>query len=121
MATNEIDVEGEGSYCPHFQHALELVGRRWTGSILMAVGDRALRFSEIRSEIPGLSDRLLDTRLTELESEGILERCKNDGEIRYSATEKGVGLRPAFHAIGKWSHEFPVWDGKNDLPGRRRC
>jgi len=108
-------------YCPSFQHAIELIGRRWTGSILRAVGEHALRFGEIRSAVPGLSDRLLDARLTELESEGILSRSKNHGEVRYSATPIGVDLMPVLHAIDSWSQKHSSLTPPLERPGRRRC
>jgi DNA-binding HxlR family transcriptional regulator len=120
MTTGQTDEDdSDCDYCPHFQHALELIGRRWTGSILKIIGDRSLRFGEIRSDIPGLSDRLLDTRLTELEDEGVVSRIERNGEVRYAATAKGVALRPAFDAIGKWTYEFPMEERPNALPGRR--
>jgi DNA-binding HxlR family transcriptional regulator len=120
MATGEIDDgNSDFDYCPHFQHALELIGRRWTGSILKIIGDRSLRFSEIRSDVPGLSDRLLDARLTELEDEGVVCRIERNGEVSYAATAKGVALRPAFDAIGKWTYEFPMEARPDVLPGRR--
>ncbi len=107
-------------YCPFFQHALELIGRRWTGSILKVISDRSLRFGEIRSEIPGLSDRLLDARLTELEDEGIVVRDKATGEVRYSLTEKGVGLGPVFGALTGWAKGFAEEPNEPAVPGRRR-
>ena len=125
LPTEEARPEGQdhddSSYCPYFQHAIELIGRRWTGSILKAVGEHALRFGEIRHRIPGLSDRLLDTRLTELESEGILCRTENHGEVRYSATPKGIALGPVFDTITQWAYENSAESGVQDLPGRRRC
>ena len=104
--------------CPFFQHAVELIGRRWTGAILHMIGDEALRFGEIRGRIPGLSDRLLDARLTELEAEGIIERREENGEARYSITPKGDGLGPVFDAIGEWAQSHA--DVAPELPGRRR-
>lgn len=115
------DTAGDDTeYCPYFQHAVELIGRRWTGSILKVIGDRSLRFGEIRSAIPGLSDRLLDTRLTELEVEAIVMRTESQGEVRYSTTEKGRGLGPVFEAIAGWA-ESNAGDEAHALPGRRRC
>lgn len=125
LPTEQAPTEGQdhedSSYCPYFQHAIELIGRRWTGSILKAVGENALRFGEIRTKIPGLSDRLLDTRLTELESEGILCRTENHGEVRYSATSKGVALGPVFESITEWAYQTAGESDVQELPGRRRC
>ncbi len=123
---SDIDTHGStadpgcpGDYCPLFQHAIELIGRRWTGSILKALGRHELRFGEIRSAIPGLSDRLLDTRLTELEGEGIIVRSETNGEVRYGITEKGRDLEPVFASVGAWvdAHAEGMIHAK---PGKRR-
>ena len=112
--------EHQDGYCPFAQHAVELIGRRWTGSILMVLGERSMRFSEIRSAIPGLSDRLLDTRLTELEVEGIVERTECDSGVRYSKTQKGLDLQPVFESIMAWAEHHAEGD-PHVQPGRRRC
>ena len=107
-------------YCPVFQHAVELIGRRWTASTLKVLSDRSLRFGEIRSAIPGLSDRLLNARLTELEAENIVMRSDSDGDILYAATEAGLELGPVFEAVGSWAASNCAATVA-DRPGRRRC
>lgn len=111
--------ELESDYCPLFQQAVELIGRRWTGAILKALGAQPLRFTEIRSAIPGLSDRLLNARLSELEDEGVVQRCATSGEVRYWLSEKGRALEPVFEAIAAWSHRFAEGD-PDASPGRIR-
>lgn len=110
----------DDGYCPFAQHAVELIGRRWTGSILMVLATRSMRFGEIRAAIPGLSDRLLDTRLTELETEGILQRSECEAGVRYRATQKGLDLQPVFETIAGWASTH-AGDDLHDQPGRRRC
>ncbi len=65
-------MEETQGYCPVFHRAVELIGRRWNGPIIGALLDGADRFGEIRSRIPGLTDRLLAQRLRELEREGVV-------------------------------------------------
>ena len=55
-------------------HAVELIGRRWTGAILRALLVGVSRFSELVETIPGLSPRMLSERLKELEAEGVVVR-----------------------------------------------
>ena len=55
--------------CSLYHHAVELIGRRWTGAILLVLVEGGpLRFSEIRVLVPDVSDRLLSERLKELVS-----------------------------------------------------
>src|SRR3954470_22154011 len=77
-ATGE-GVPGRSECCQLYHRAIELVGKRWTGAILLVLMDGPLRFSEIRQLVPDLSDRLLSERLKELEAEDIVERKVLDG------------------------------------------
>ena len=55
-----------------YRQAIELIGRKWSGSILRALLAGATQFSEFTSLIPGVSDRLISVRLKELEAAGII-------------------------------------------------
>jgi DNA-binding HxlR family transcriptional regulator len=94
--------------CGLYHRAIELVGKRWTGAILLVLMDGPLHFSGIRQLVPELSDRLLSERLKELEGEGIVERRVLDGSpvrVEYSLTRKGEALEPALRALKQWAHE----------------
>lgn len=96
--------EREG-YCPVFHRAVELIGRRWNGPIIRAMLEGAKRFGEIRSSIPGLTDRLLAQRLRELECEGVVERaCATASTVpHYTLTAKGRSLAPVIDSITDWA------------------
>jgi DNA-binding HxlR family transcriptional regulator len=99
----------QSSFCTYYHHAVELIGRRWTGVILRAMHDGETRFSVIADSIPGLSDRLLSERLKELENEGIVVRTvipETPVRIEYHLTEKGRSLGEVMNAIAAWSHEW---------------
>ena len=73
--TVELQEHAEiSAYCPIFQEGVELIGRRWTGSIVRSLLAGSTRFGEILSQVPGLSDRLLSERLRELEAAHIVTR-----------------------------------------------
>ncbi len=96
--------------CSIYHRAVELIGRRWTGAILLVlVEDGALRFSEIRQLVPDVSDRLLSERLKELEAEEIVARKVYDEtpvRVEYELTPKGQALKPALAALKQWSHDY---------------
>jgi DNA-binding HxlR family transcriptional regulator len=94
--------------CGLYHRAIELVGKRWTGAILLVLLDGPLHFSGIRQLVPELSDRLLSERLKELEAEGIVERRVLDGSpvrVEYSLTAKGRALEPTLGALKRWAQE----------------
>ena len=109
---------GEG-FCPRYLHAVELVGRRWTGVIVCALLAGPARYNEIRASIPDLSDRMLSERLRELEAEGVVRRAvfpDTPVRVEYSLTKKGRALAAAVEAISDWAHKW----GETKPAARRR-
>src|SRR3954452_18696609 len=95
--------------CGLYHRAIELVGKRWSGAIILVLLDGPIHFSGIRQLVPELSDRLLSERLKELEAEGVVERRVIDGSpvrVEYSLTEKGRALEPAVRALKEWGREW---------------
>jgi DNA-binding HxlR family transcriptional regulator len=94
--------------CSLYHRAIELVGKRWTGAILLVLMDGPLHFSGIRQLVPELSDRLLSERLKELESEGIVERRVLEAapvRVEYSLTARGRALEPTLRSLKQWAGE----------------
>jgi DNA-binding HxlR family transcriptional regulator len=91
--------------CPYYHHAVELIGRRWTGAIVAVLldHDRPLRFREIAQAVPDLSDRLLTERIRELEQSGVLTKHP-DGA--YALTTMGRDLEPAVGALSDWARRW---------------
>jgi DNA-binding HxlR family transcriptional regulator len=97
--------------CPEFHHAVELIGKRWSGAILWTLADGPRYFAEISEAVPGISDRLLSRRLRELEEELMVRRSVHGGtppRVSYALTEKGRALRPAIRQLRAWAQE---WNG----------
>jgi len=93
----------EGDYCPVFQHTMELIGRRWTASILRALFAGKERFTDVAHTVPGLSHRLLTERLEELTSAGLITIEPGTKHGTYHLTEKGRDLGPLFHELEEWN------------------
>jgi DNA-binding HxlR family transcriptional regulator len=102
-------------FCPRYHQAIEIIGRRWTGVIIRALLCGDTRFSQIRTTIPGLSDRLLSERLKELESEGIVERrvlAETPVRIEYHLTAKGEALADVVQAASAWAEQWLPAEGE---------
>ncbi|MFF0450284.1 winged helix-turn-helix transcriptional regulator [Streptomyces sp. NPDC004609] len=92
--------------CPSFEGTLEMIGRRWTGSVLQAAAQGARRFGEYRAVINGISDRLLSQRLKELEAAGLIDRTvipTTPVQIRYRLAPDGQALVDALVPLAQWS------------------
>lgn len=97
------------AFCPRYQRAVEVIGRRWTGAILRALLLDVTRFADLRAVVPGLSDRLLAERLKEMQEEGIVERVVHDEtpvRIEYLLTQKGRELHDAVYALSRWADRW---------------
>ena len=95
--------------CPHYHGAVELIGRRWAGAILYSLTDGPLRFAELKEAVPGMSDRLLSTRLKELEKAGLVTREVQPGarvHVSYELTPKGHSLEPAMGTLREWARRW---------------
>lgn len=103
--------EGLSAFCPYYHHAIEVIGRRWTGAILRAMLAGVERFSDLKCSIPELSDRMLSERLKELEQEGIVERIvipDTPVRVAYRLTPKGHDLHTVIASLSTWAHEWLV-------------
>jgi len=102
--------------CPRFEHAIQLLGKRWTGLILDTLMHGPRRFCEMTAAVEGLSDRVLSDRLRELEMEGIIERIvypQIPVRVEYRLTDKGRDLQPVVEAIHHWAEEWIPVPGAN--------
>lgn len=99
----------DSTFCPLYHHAVELIGRRWTGVILRALLGGVCRFGVLTSAIPELSDRMLSERLKELEAEGIVTRtvyAEMPVRVEYHLTPKGEALGEVMDAISRWASDW---------------
>lgn len=86
-----------------------LLGKRWTGLIIAVLLDGPVHFSDLRRAIPGISERMLSDRLSELSAEGLVLREVVEGpplRVAYRLTETGAALKPALAALGLWAETY---------------
>jgi DNA-binding HxlR family transcriptional regulator len=97
--------------CSMFKNAVELVGSKWNGAILLAVGRGASRFSEIRPQVEGISARLLAARLRELEKHELVVRevvASHPVQIRYTLSQRGVELVRVLIPLVPWGTRWGI-------------
>ena len=99
----------ESKLCSRYHHAVELIGRRWSGAIISVMLSGPQGFNELLASVPGLSDRLLAERLRELESEGLVRRTVRTGppvRVSYELTPAGENLKPVVDSLGRWAEKW---------------
>ncbi|MFF9624331.1 winged helix-turn-helix transcriptional regulator [Streptomyces griseosporeus] len=94
----------------------QLLGKRWTGQIVAVLVEQPAHFTDLRRAIPGISERMLSDRLTELGAAGLVLREVDEGpplRVSYRLTEAGDALEPALRELAEWA--------KKHLPGAPAC
>ena len=116
--------QGE-AFCTEAGSAVErvfkLLGKRWTGVIVAALMGGPVHFAEFRRAVPGISERVLSDRLTELAAAGLVLREVDPGpplRVSYRLTESGAGLRPALNELGRWAEACLPKEALAGCPGQ---
>jgi len=95
--------------CRRFQGSVELIGRRWSSGIMLAIARGSERFSEIVAHVTGLSDRMLAQRLRELEAADLVARevvPTVPVQVRYRLTPRGADLLRALQPVVAWGQRW---------------
>jgi DNA-binding HxlR family transcriptional regulator len=104
------DHKASAPMCQHYQAAMELLAKRWTGLILTILLDQPARFSKISTAVDGISDRMLSQRLVELEEIGMVERKVDAAQrpvlVEYASTQMARELAPVFDALQNWAEKW---------------
>jgi DNA-binding HxlR family transcriptional regulator len=93
--------------------ALEVLGERWALLVVRELMLGALRFSDLRAALPGMSAKVLTERLAGLEEAGVLLRrtLPPPGKAQvYELTEWGYFAEPAIQELGRWAARSPRHD-----------
>jgi len=96
--------------------AMDLIGGKWKSVILYHLKDTEKRYSELRKEIPALTEMTLSLQLKQLEKDGLVSRKvfgkKPPVKVIYSLTEFGKTFIPVLDSITKWGNEIVAEKGE---------
>ncbi|MEO6256659.1 MAG: helix-turn-helix domain-containing protein [Sphingomicrobium sp.] len=94
--------------CRNVAPVLNRVGDKWSMLIVMMLSDGSRRFSELKRQIDGISQRMLTLTLRGLERDGLVTRTVTPTippRVDYELTELGASLREPVQALGAWAIE----------------
>ncbi|MBW1655420.1 winged helix-turn-helix transcriptional regulator [Flavobacterium quisquiliarum] len=86
-------------------YAVCKIGGRWKLLILCKLENGKLRFSELRNQIKGITERMLTLQLRELEKEGLIKRtvyAEVPPRVDYELTEIAKELVPIWNQLSNW-------------------
>lgn len=83
-----------------------LIGGKWKTVILFHLIQGTLRYSELKRQIEGVTERTLSLQLKSLEEDGVINRKvytnKPPLRVEYSLTDFGKTLTPLLKSIADW-------------------
>jgi DNA-binding HxlR family transcriptional regulator len=77
--------------------------------VVIALGDRKLRFGELRTVVDGISGKVLTDTLRDLERDGLVERrayAEVPPRVEYELTALGRTLHEPLLALSRWAEEY---------------
>ena len=93
--------------CP-IRDVLDRIGDRWSTLVLRALDGGSRRFTELKRQVPDISQRMLTQTLRRLEQDGYVARTvfpTSPPRVDYALTELGRSLNRHVEALVRWSEE----------------
>jgi DNA-binding HxlR family transcriptional regulator len=84
------------------------IANKWALLVVNALAERTLRFTELHSEVEGISHKMLTQTLRTLERDGLVERTVHPTvppRVDYVLTEPGRALRAIVNGICGWTRQ----------------
>ena len=88
------------------EKGMRLIGGKWTGSIIYHLKDGPVRFNDLTRMLGGASKKMIDQRLKELESRGMVTRTVISDRpiaVNYELTEFGRSALDILDQLREWS------------------
>ena len=85
---------------------LQRIGDKWSVLVVSRLGERTMRFGELKREIGGISQRMLTLTLRGLERDGLITRKQFPTippRVDYELTPLGKSLLVPVSALGNWA------------------
>lgn len=95
--------------CPAVREVLHRVGDKWSVQIVALLGDGAMRFSDLKRSIEGISQRMLTLTLRGLERDGLVTRTvfpEIPPRVDYELTRLGQTLLDPISALADWAAAY---------------
>jgi DNA-binding HxlR family transcriptional regulator len=99
---------GEHTECIVVREILDRVGDKWSVLVISLLGERGMRFTELRRAIEGISQRMLTLTLRQLERDGLVSRTVHatvPPRVDYALTPLGKSVLEPLTALMCWAQQ----------------
>lgn len=103
----DLIIDKENEKCP-VETALEVMDGKWKILILWYLRRDIKRFNELQKLMPKITQKMLSSKLKELESDGLIIRKVYPvvpPKVEYYMSEYGVSLKPILKQLYLWGEE----------------
>ena len=87
---------------------LDRIAGKWSLLVIALLERRTLRFTELKKEIDGISQRMLTVTLRQLERDGLVSRTVHPvvpPRVEYHLTALGCTLHETIQSLVRWTEE----------------
>ena len=88
---------------------VQLIGSKWKLLIMRNLMARPWRFSELRKDLDGVSQKVLTDSLRAMESDGIITRTvypEVPPRVEYALSPLGKSMEPILDAMEQWGSAY---------------
>ena len=82
--------------------SIELISKKWHPQILYKLDEDFVRFSELESDLDGISSKVLSSSLSDLSQKDLVIRSDRG----YKLTSKGLEMKSALDSMADWGQKF---------------
>ena len=103
-----IDYNGKKYVCL-LDFAMDLIRGKWKALILCHLYDEPIRFLELQRKVKGVSQKVLNEKLKELENNELIDKivfAEVPPKVEYHLTSKGRALTKIIKEMENWSLEY---------------
>lgn len=94
--------------CP-IEATLRMTGCKWKILIIRDLLTGTKRFGELKKSVSGITQKVLTSKLRELEEDGLIERKvypQIPPKVEYTLTDVGYSLRSVIDCLKEWGRDY---------------
>jgi DNA-binding HxlR family transcriptional regulator len=104
--THIAPCEQWGDDAPFIREILARIGDKWTVLVIGTLANGPLRYTELMTKVPGISQRMLTVTVKELSRDGVVRRTaypEVPPRVEYELTSLGASLLSIVDDMARWA------------------
>lgn len=88
---------------------IEIIGGKWKPLIIWYLGEKTMRFCELKRSMPHITQKMFTQQLKALEKSGLIKRVvytEKSPKVEYSLTDIGKSLLPILLTLCEWGVNY---------------